>query len=136
MAKQKERLGRDGKPMRYPKRSHRAVYDKRMIKAAYADRRTKAHKVLAANRAELILDLGREESLSYQQRSLATRAILLEARINLVEHRMLSGEGELEGSYSVLLNTLINLYKTLGIRREVRQVSLDAYSKQVNDDAN
>ncbi len=135
MTKQKEKLGRDGKPMRYPKRSHRAVYDKRMVTVAYADRRTKAHKFLAANRAELIVDLGGAANLSYQQRSLATRAILLEARINLVEHRMLSGEGELEGSYSVLLNTLINLYKTLGIRRETRQISLDAYSKRVNDDA-
>ena len=132
MMTQKVKLGRNGKPMRYPKRSHRAVYDKRMVTVAYADRRTKAHKFLAANRAELLVDLGGEGNLSYQQRSLVTRAILLEARINLVEHRMLSGEDELEGSYSVLLNTLINLYKTLGIQRQARQVSLDDYSRQVD----
>ena len=135
MTAKKQKLGADGKPLKYPNRSHRVRQDKEAITKAYMDRRTVTHKVLRGQLDQLVADLGGEDALSYQQFDLAERAVVLGAVINKVEHRLLTGEGELLGSYSVLINTLTGLYRTLGIERRAKPVSLQDVIDNHGEDA-
>ena len=62
-------------------------------------------------------DLGGVDSLSYQQQSLCERVIHLEALIRGMETRLAQGEDVAPASYAQMINSLVGLYRTLGIER-------------------
>lgn len=69
-------------------------------------------------------DLGGEESLSYQKRSLVERALWLEVHLRGLE-RTLAETGELDsGRWVNAVNSLVGLYKSLGLDRQSRPVGM------------
>jgi hypothetical protein len=75
----------------------------------------------------LMSDLGGEAALSHAQRSLCERATWLELAIQHEEMRLGSGSGIDIGPHTQLVNTLVGLYKTIGIKRAAREARLSDY---------
>ena len=93
------------------------------------DGRTQVARGLKARLSALQNDLGGEANLSYQQRSLAKRAIYLEARAESLEAAMASGKDVELGQYIMAINAMVGLFRTLGLARQRRDVSLNDYLK-------
>lgn len=90
------------------------------------DGRTNVAKSLQQRHTALLSDLGGEHSLSYQRLSLTKRAIHMEALIEQQEQSLASGEDVDTGKLTQSINSLIGLYKTLGLDRVAVDVSLNA----------
>ena len=92
------------------------------------DGRTSAARALRQRLAELESDLGGE--LSYQQGSLARRVIWLESWLETQEAKAADGEDVQIGQQVQAINSLIGLYRILGIARQARDVpTLQQYLK-------
>jgi|SRR5690554_749078 len=91
------------------------------------DGRTRIAQVVRSRYDALTSDLGGHDALSYTRRSLAKRAIYVEAAIEQQEAALSRGEPVDLGKVSVLTNSLIGLYKVLGLDRVAREVSLSDY---------
>lgn len=86
------------------------------------DGRTQTAKVLRQRLAEIQDDLGGEGALSYAKRSLARRAVWLEAWLETQEANAAEG-GEINiGQQVQAVNSLIGLLKTLGLERKARDI--------------
>lgn len=79
---------------------------------------------IRARFAAVAADLGGIEQLSYQQRSLIERALFLEAHIAQHEQALASGEEVDGGQWTASLNSLVGLWRLLGIERKQKPVSL------------
>ena len=88
------------------------------------DGRTRMAQVINARYHSLTNDLGGVDHLSYQQRSLARRALWFEAMLEQWEAALAKGEDVDPGKLTNTTNTLIGLYKALGLQRQSREVSL------------
>ena len=86
------------------------------------DKRTKVARVIMQRIAALTSDAGGEDSLSHAKLSLIRRAAFLEAICESHELRLASGEAVDVGSYTQSLNSLLGLYRLLGIERVARSV--------------
>lgn len=67
-------------------------------------------------------DMGGAESLSHARRSLIRRTVWLEAVIEHSEQKLAAGEGIDLGGHTQAINTLIGLYRLLGLERRQRPV--------------
>ena len=94
------------------------------------DGRTAIAKELKARLEELMADLGGAESLSYQQRSLAKRAVFLEATIESREAAIAKGETVDLGPLVQATNALIGAFRILGLQRKAKELSLDEVLRQ------
>ena len=77
--------------------------------------------------AAIMSDLGGESNMAYAERSIALRAANVETWIASVEARLLSGEkadADLLRSYLHANNVLLGLFKTIGLKRRARELSL------------
>ena len=90
------------------------------------DGRTAIAKALQERHGALVNDLGGTPSLSYQRLSLTRRAIHMEALIEQQEAALARGEDVDTGKLTQSINSLIGLYKTLGLDRVARDASLEA----------
>lgn len=88
------------------------------------DGRTQVARELRLRLSALHRDLGGEDQLSYQRRALCRRAIHLEARLESMENAFASGEAVEVGHYVVTLNSLVGVFKALGLDRTVSEASL------------
>ncbi|WP_300271025.1 hypothetical protein [Halomonas sp.] len=91
------------------------------------DGRTRLAQACRQRYAALTDDLGGHDHLSYQRRSLAKRAVWLEAVIETQEAALARGEDVDQGRMTQALNSLVGLFKTLGMDRKARDVSLGDY---------
>ncbi len=91
------------------------------------DGRSRIAKELRSRLDDLMQDLGGELSLSYQRRSLAKRAVFLEATIEGREAALARGDDVDLGPLIQGVNSLIGLYRVLGLNRRSREVSLNEY---------
>ena len=95
------------------------------------DGRTAIARAVNERLAALLSDLGGADTLSYQQRSLAKRAIWTEAVIEQSEAALARGEDVDVGRLTQANNSLIGLFKALGLDRKSREVpSLAEYLNQ------
>lgn len=88
------------------------------------DGRTRLAQAINQRYHHLTTDLGGDDNLSFQQRSLCKRALWLEALIEQQESALSRGEDIDPGRLTNTTNTLIGLYKALGLQRQTREVSL------------
>ncbi len=97
----------------------------------HMDGRTIAARTLRQRLAEVHSDLGGEAALSYAQKSLCRRAIWLESVIETMEAEAAEG-GEIDvGRQTQALNSLLGLWRTLGLERKPRDVpDLQTYLRQ------
>ena len=91
------------------------------------DGRTRLAQAVRARYESLTNDLGGHASLSYQRKSLAKRVLWLEATVEQAEAALARGEEVDMGGLTQRINTMIGLYKTLGLDRVQREVSLSDY---------
>lgn len=92
------------------------------------DGRTRIARAVRERLTALETDLGGRDNLSYQRRSLAKRAVWLEAIIEQQEAALARGEGVDQGKLTQAVNSLIGLLKTLGLERQAKDVpSLHKY---------
>ena len=89
---------------------------------AKLDGRTAIARVIRDRLEDLQTDLGGRDQLSYQQRSLAKRAIWMEAVIEQQEIALSRGEPVDQGKLTQAVNSLIGLLKTLGLERKARDI--------------
>ena len=94
------------------------------------DGRSKTALALRARLSSLEAELGGPDRLSYQRRSLCRRAIHLEARIEAMELAHAQGRLTEAGPYVVAINSLIGLFRTLGLNRRAKDVTLVEYLSQ------
>lgn len=87
------------------------------------DGRTQAARELRRRLDELQTDLGGEGRLSYARRSLCRRAIWLESFIETCESETALGGQPNVGVQLQALNTLVGLYRSLGLDRVAAEVS-------------
>ena len=112
---------------------YRTVPDR--FTAGYIDRldgRTAVAVDMRARWQQMTADLGGEDRLSYAQRSLVERALWIEFWIAQQE-RILADGGEADiGRMTQATNSLLGLYRTLGLERRARDVtpSLSQYLAQ------
>lgn len=93
------------------------------------DGRTSLARAVRSRFADLTTDLGGD--LSYQRRSLAKRAVWMEATIEQMEAALARGEDVDLGRMTQAVNSLQGLLKTLGLDRVARDVpSLSDYLAQ------
>lgn len=92
------------------------------------DGRTSLARIIQDRLTTLQNDLGGPDQLSYQQRSLCRRAIWMEAVIEQQEIALSKGEEIDQGKLTQATNTLIGLFRHLGLERKARDVpSLSEY---------
>lgn len=95
------------------------------------DGRTALAKAIGSRYAELTADLGGMPHLSYQRRSLAKRALWMEAIIEQSEAALARGEDVDIGRLTQAVNSLVGLWRALGFDRVKRDVSLADYLAEV-----
>ena len=94
------------------------------------DGRTTFARAVQARLADLHADLGGRDALSYQERSLCKRAVWLEAMIEQREAALARGEDIEEGSHTQSINSLMGVWKALGLNRRAKDVTdLRSYLK-------
>ena len=96
------------------------------------DGRTAIAVEMRARWAAMTADLGGEASLSYAQRSLCERALWIEFWIAQQERDLAEGRADSfdAGRWTQATNSLLGLYRTLGIERRQKDVtSLADYIK-------
>lgn len=91
------------------------------------DGRTRLAQACRTRYAALTDDLGGHDRLSYQRRSLAKRAVWLEAVIETQEAALARGDDVDQGRMTQALNSLLGVFKALGLDRKARDVSLSDY---------
>ena len=92
------------------------------------DGRTAIAVDMRARWTELTNDLGGADRLSYAQRSLVERALWIEHFIAIQEHALAAGGDADMGRMTQATNSLLGLYRTLGLERRVKDVtSLASY---------
>lgn len=117
-------MARNGKNSDLPKR-----YTEAWLEGL--DGRTRLAQAVRARADALMADLGGEDALSYQQRSLCRRAIWMEAVIEQQEAALARGEDIDQGKLTQAVNSLIGLLKTLGLERRAREVpDLQSFIRQ------
>ena len=84
------------------------------------DKRTKVARAVLARIAELESDAGGAESLSAARRSLIRHAAWLDAIVDSHELRLAAGEQLDVGAYTQAINTLLGLFRLLGLERKAR----------------
>ena len=86
------------------------------------DKRTKIARVIMQRIAALISDAGGADRLSHARMSLIRRAAFLEAICESHELQLAGGQEINVGAYTQSLNSLLGLYRLLGIERVARSV--------------
>lgn len=86
------------------------------------DRRTRVARAIMDRIAVLASDAGGAETLSHAQQSLIKRAVFLEAIVESHELRFASGEAIDVGSYTQALNSMLGVYRVVGIARRAKPV--------------
>jgi hypothetical protein len=84
------------------------------------DRRTKVWRAATEREAALLADAGGGDGLSHARRSLIRRAVFLELLVETQEIRFTSGEAVDVGSITQALNSLLGVYRLLGLERKAR----------------
>jgi hypothetical protein len=84
---------------------------------ARLDKRTKVARAVLDRIGALESDAGGAESLSHARRSLIRRAVWIEALIEGYELRLAAGEPVDVGALTQLTNSLLGLYRVLGLER-------------------
>jgi hypothetical protein len=86
------------------------------------DKRTSIARAICGRIEAIETDMGGAEALSHARRSLVRRVVWLEAIIEHTEQRLAAGEGIDLGGHTQAINTLIGLYRLLGLDRRQRPV--------------
>lgn len=86
------------------------------------DKRTVIARTVLSRIENIESDLGGGDSLSHARRSLVRRVVWLEAIIEHTEQRLAAGEAIDIGSHTQATNTLVGLFKTLGLERRQKPV--------------
>lgn len=85
------------------------------------DKRTKVARAVVARIKELESDAGGAESLSTVRRSLIRHAAWLDAIVESHELRLAAGQEVDTGAYTQSLNSLLGLYRLIGLERRARK---------------
>ena len=91
------------------------------------DSRLAIAREMRARYAALTDDLGGIDNLSYQQRSLCERALWLEFWLAQQERELASGNEFPVNSWIQGSNSLIGLYRSLGLERQAKSITLADY---------
>ena len=86
------------------------------------DGRTKLAQVIPARIAAIESDMGGSESLSYARRSLVRRTVWMEAVVETLEQHLAKDVSIDLGAYTQAINSLLGLYRLLGLERKGRKV--------------
>jgi hypothetical protein len=86
------------------------------------DRRTNIAKAILGRIEGIESDLGGANDLSHARRSLVRRVVWLEAIIEHSEQRLAAGVGIDLGGHTQAINSLLGLYRLLGLDRRARPV--------------
>ena len=86
------------------------------------DKRTAVGSALIARLNTMQSDLGGPDSLSHAKQSLIKRAVWLEAVVESLEQNLSNGQPVDLGGYTQAINSLLGLYRTLGLERLQRPV--------------
>ncbi|MBS0374800.1 MAG: hypothetical protein JSR73_09445 [Proteobacteria bacterium] len=89
---------------------------------AKIDKRTKVARAVLTRITELETDAGGPEALSAVRRSLIRHAAWLDGIVESFELRLASGQSLDVGMYTQALNSLLGLYRLLGLERRQRPV--------------
>lgn len=81
------------------------------------DKRTSIAKAIRGRIEAIEADMGGDECLSHAKRSLVRRVVWLEAVIEHAEQRLAGGEAIDLGGHVQAVNTVIGLYRLLGLER-------------------
>src|ERR1700677_1583024 len=81
------------------------------------DKRTRVARAVLARIAEFESDAGGAEALSAARRSLLRHAAWLDALVDSHELRLASGEQIDTGAYTQALNSLLGLFRLIGLER-------------------
>ncbi len=84
------------------------------------DKRTSIAKAICGRIETIETDMGGAEALSHARRSLVRRAVWLEAIIEHSEQKLAAGDGIDLGGHTQAINTLIGLYRLMGLERRTR----------------
>lgn len=95
------------------------------------DGRTSLARAVNDRYHDLTQDLGGNDRMSYQRRSLCKRIVYMECVIEQQEAALSRGEEVDQGRLTQAVNTLIGLLKTVGLDRQARDVpDLATFLKQ------
>jgi len=86
------------------------------------DRRTTIARAIQGRIEAIETDLGGADTLSHARRSLVRRVVWLEAIVEHAEQRLATGEAIDLGGHTQAINTLLGLYRLLGLERRQRPV--------------
>lgn len=86
------------------------------------DKRTKVAQAVLKRIAALEADAGGAESLTAARRSLIRHAAWLDAIVDSHELRLAAGEALDVGAYTQALNSLLGLFRMLGLERKAKTV--------------
>lgn len=86
------------------------------------DKRTNIAKAICGRIEAIETDMGGTDSLSHARRSLVRRVVWLEAIIEHSEQKLAAGEGIDLGGHTQAINSLLGLYRLLGLERRPRPV--------------
>ena len=117
--------------MSNPTKSHPAPFVDPALLAGI-DMRTRLGRTYASSIEEIETDLGGPGALSHIQRALVRQLAWLEIHLDGTALQIAQGQ-DLYGRYSVLANSFAGLAAKLGLRRQMRNLSLDAYAEQVRN---
>jgi len=95
------------------------------------DGRSKLAKAIRERTAALTADLGGREALSHQQFSLCRRAVWLETLLDHEESRIAQGDGVDIPDHARLVNSLLAVYRALGLKRQARDITLHDVLRKV-----
>lgn len=84
------------------------------------DRRTNIAKAIRGHIETIETDMGGADGLSHARRSLVRRVVWLEAIIEHSEQKLAAGEGIDLGGHTQAINSLLGLYRLLGLERRQR----------------
>ena len=86
------------------------------------DKRTSIAKAIIERIETIEADMGGAEALSHARRSLIRRTVWLEAVIEHSEQKLAAGEGIDLGGHTQAINSLLGLYRLIGLERRPRPV--------------
>jgi hypothetical protein len=86
------------------------------------DGRTRLAQAVNQRYQDLTADLGGNENLSYQKRSICKQVVWMEAIIEQQHAALSRGEEIDQGKLTQATNSLIGLFKTVGLERVAREV--------------
>ena len=86
------------------------------------DKRTGLARAICARIEAIETDAGGADALSHARRSLIRRAVWLEAIIEHDEQRLATGDGIDLGGHTQSINSLIGIYRLIGLDRRQRPV--------------